>query len=547
MARPETFPVEPFLFNLPNLIKYNLMANHFTLIKRFFQRQKAEPDNSKKLTFLHAAFLISAAAIFEILASPPFSLYWLIFIFAVPLLIFLEKERNLFHLWAGLLTYRLIASLGITYFVFDPFLFLASILIFSGLPLSFYFVKRLVNKNLAFLSLIILWPFWELLEARYTALPNFAMTTGSSLGPSIFLGLAAFGGLPTLIIFIIIINFLVFTIYRQTKNKKPIKLLIAASIIILVAGALVSQLLLNKNAADYESLKNIKRLVLVSESGYFDRVFKTKILTSEQLNQTIDEALAPLFNDLKSRDKDFDIVVLPESMIDLDLRSTTNQAAFDKFKISNNGILITKYGEFAKKLNKDLITNIISVQNGKRYNTILFFNRNGELVDIFNKKNLVISGEYWPFGNWRPFYFYWVKSLDPNLYRQYQEYSFFNPSKSFSRGTTRVVNFDNLIFATAECSEIHYPDEMQARVKLGGQLILNISSNLWVPEGISLNQYLRLTDNLRRIESVWLKVPVTSNGRRTWLSLATPDGKITSAGYTSAEKNYNISVAEIKF
>ncbi len=523
------------------------MADYFTITKKFFQRQKDETDNSKKLTFSRAAFLLSSAAILEIIASPPFNLYWLIFIFVVPLFIFLEKERNLFHLLLGLLSYRFLASLGITYFVFDPFLFLASILIFSGLPLSFYFIKRLVNKNVAFLSLIILWPFWELLEARYTALPNFAMTTGSALGPSIFLGLAAFGGLPTLIIFIIIINLLIFGIYWQIKNKKLIKLLIVTLMIILAAGALVSQLLLNKNAAEYQSLKNIKRLALISENGYYDRIFKTKILTPEQLSQTIDEALTPLFNDLKSQDKDFDIVVLPESMIDLDLRNTTNRAAFDKFKISNNGVLITKYGELAKKLNKGLVANIISVQDAKRYNTILFFNRHGELVDIFNKKNLVISGEYWPFGNWRPFYFYWMKYFDPQLYHQYQEYPFFNPSKSFSRGTTRTAQLDDLIFATAECSEIHYPDEMRARVKLGGQLILNLSSNLWLPEGEFLNQYLRLSDNLRRIESAWLKVPVASNGRRTWTTFATPDGKITSAGYISSGKNYNIFIIGVKY
>ncbi len=523
------------------------MTNYFSLIKKFFQRQKDETDYSKKLSFLQAAFLISAAAILEILASPSFNLYWFIFIFAVPLFIFLEKERNLFYLLVGLLSYRFLASLGITYFVFDPFLFLASILIFTGLPLSFYFIKRLVNKNVAFLSLVILWPFWELLEARYTALPNFAMTTGSALGSSPFLGLAAFGGLPTLIIFLIIINLLVFAIYRQIKNKKSIKISTTALIIVLLAGALSSQLLLNKNAADYQLLKNIKRLALISESGYYDRIFRTRTFTPEQLSQTFDQALAPLFNDLKSQSSNFDIVVLPESMIDFDLRDTINQEALDKFKISNNGVLITKYGELAKKLNKGLIANIISVQDGKRYNTILFFDRAGELVDIFNKKNLVISGEYWPFGNWRPFYFYWVKSMDPNLYRQYQQYPFFDPSKSFSPGTTRVVNFDGLIFATAECSEIHYPEEMRARVKLGGQLIINLSSNLWVPEGASLNQYLRLTDNLRRIESVWLKVPITSNGRRTWPSLATPDGKIISTGYTSAGKNYNIFVAEVRY
>jgi len=521
------------------------MTNYFAFIKKLFQRQKDETDNSKKLSFFRAAFLISIAAILEILASPPLSWYWLIFIFAVPLFIFLEKERNLFHLLVGLLSYRLLASLGITYFVFDPFLFLASILIFSGLPLSFYFIKRLANKNLAFLSLIILWPFWELLEARYTALPNFSMTTGSALGPSPFLGLASFGGLPTLTTFIILINFLVFAVYRRMKEKKPVKFSIVLLAIVLASGFIISQLSLWKNANDYQLLKNIKKLALVSDNGYLDKVFKNKEFEPSQLSQKIDEALTPLFNDLKNRDSD--VVVLPEAMIDLDLDKTINQEAFDKFKISNNGILITKYAELAKRLNKSLVANTVSIQSAKRYNTLLFFNNRGELVDIFNKKNLVITGEYWPFGDWRPFYFDLILNLAPDLKKQYLNYPIYDVSKNFSRGETKTVQLDDLILAPAECSEIHYLNEIQARVKLGGRVILNPSSNLWLPTGILLNQYLRLADNLRKIESVWLEVPITSNGRRTWPSLVTPDGKIISADYTSENKNYNILMVEVRY
>ncbi len=484
--------------------------------------------------------LVLLSALLEILAFPPLNWYWFSFIFAVPLFIFLDKERRLLYLLGGFFVYRILVGFGTVYFTFDPIMFIASALIFMGLPISFYFISRL-TKNLAFLSLLIFWPLWEYLEAYYTALPNFVMVAGNALGSSPFLGLASFGGLATLIIFVIFINLLIFAIYQQRSNKKQMAILIIGLVIALLLGYQLSQLFLNKNSADYQSLNNSKKLALVSDNGYLDKVFKNKNFNPSQLSQAIDEALTPLFDDLKN--KDFDIVILPEAMIDIDFGSSINQEAFLKFKISNNGILIDKYGELANNLNKNLIANITSIQDGKRYNTILFFNNKGELVDIFNKKILAIAGEYWPFAHWRPFYLDWASNLDP---QKYKDYAIFDHSKNFSRGETKSVRLNGLVFAPAICSEIHYLKEVKARVELNSNVILNISSNMWLSPELGLEKYLILTNNLRKIESVWLKIPIVVNGRQTPATLITPDGGIISSNYETPGKNYNIFVIDVK-
>ena len=63
------------------------------------------------------AALIFLAAALEILSFPPFNYYWLSFVFAMPLFIFLREERRLVYLLVGLFAYRILAGLGIVAFV----------------------------------------------------------------------------------------------------------------------------------------------------------------------------------------------------------------------------------------------------------------------------------------------------------------------------------------------------------------------------------------------------------------------------------------------
>lgn len=498
------------------------------------------------MRFYQKAALIFLAAALEILAFPPFNWYWLSFVFAVPLFIFLNKERRLIYILIGFFIYRILAGLGIVYFVFDPIMFFASALIFLGLPLSFYFIGK-IKKELAFASLLIFWPLFDQLEAYYTALPNFIMVAGNALGQSPFLGLASFGGLTGLTVFVIFVNLLAFfgVCYRKPDKNRLIFASIALASILLLSWQ-ISDFLLHKNKNEYFSRQNAKKIALISDNGYLDDVFKRKNFNPLQLRRDISSVTNNLLNDLK--EKEFDVAILPEAMIDIDFDNSVDREAFSKFKIANNGILIAEYRKFAVNLGKYLIVGITSVQEGKRYNTLLFFDKNGEIVDIFNKKFLTMSGEYWPFGDWRPFYFdsglKRISKSNPQIAERYKDYAVFNKNNNFSRGETKSVKIGDLVFAPAICLEIHYTGEIKRRVKTRSNVILNTSSNMWLYTGI--DHYLNLTNNLRRIESVWLKTPITINGRKEPPALITPDGKIINSDFQRKDKNYNIFVVDVR-
>jgi apolipoprotein N-acyltransferase len=436
--------------------------------------------------------------------------------------------------------------------VIDPLLFFFSILLFLGLPLSFYFIAK-YKQNMAFFSLIILWPLFEFLEARYTALPNFVTEIGTALGSSPFLGLARWGGLTGLTIFCVIINLAFFWLFKEilkkeNKNKTIILILASLSLVVLFLGLAISKILLKQNSQDYQALSHNRKVALVSDNGQLDEIFKKEKLNNYQLRKAsmaFGEALTGRLKELKIS-SDFDLVVLPEALMDVNYDETEDQEALSKFKVENDGILIETYRSLAIGLKVDLIANVFSRQEGKLYNTLLFFNARGEMTDIFNKETLTITGEYWPFGRWRPFYFNWL--LNSNLNKEYyreREDAIFNPANNLSRGESKIVSLGGMNLAPAICLEIHYPAKIKKRVNMGADVIINTSSSVWINTG--LKKYLALTDNLKKIEAVWLKKPILSTGRRENATIITPDGKEAGIIFNAFDSKNSTFITEVKF
>ncbi len=472
------------------------------------------------------AFVILAAAL-QIFSLSQLNLYPLAFVFAVPLLFFLEKEKRLWMALIGFFAYRVIAMTGTVYFVFDPIMFTASTAILLGFPLTFWFTKKISGERLAFLITPISWTFWDYLSARYTALPNFVMTAGNALGNSPFLGIASLWGIVSLTFFALLVNLFIFLALTNSRHdRKLAQISAAAALILLAAGWLTSLAALRENRKNYEARTRSASVALISEKESVDDIFRRRKLNPLELEQRLNEVLDDVKNNLEG--KDFDLLVLPDSMFDVDYDTTADAEALSKFRITSSGVIISGYRNLARRLGKNLAASAVVFADNKRYNSILFFNGNGELIDVFYKKYLAITGEYWPFGNWRPFYFNWALKANPE---EYFDYAIFKPENNYSSGETKAVRVGlpaqagDIVFAPAICIEIHYPAEMRKRVALGANVILDTSSNLWAPIP-GLDQYLTLTDNLRRIESVWLKVPILVNGRKEPPSIILPDGKI---------------------
>ena len=547
-------------------------------------------------------FLVILSAGLGILSFSPFSFSYIFgFVFLVPIFIFLFKEEKFWRLIWGVFVFKIILATATLYFAFDPYGFLLSVFVFLGLPIAVFIIKHppLFKKEFSFLRnlrrragmvsersederadlpaeasaqageqaspgrwpgrsglrekkilfvLPFLWIFFENLQARYTFLPVFIGATGNIFGHSPFLGLAAFGGLNTLSFFAILVNILIaFIIFNFKKSSYKLNLTVIIIIIVIVlVGWQISQIKLQQNFDFYSNQPRILKIGLVSNNEKFDEeflIFKNDTFTESEkklAKSMVDEKLNLLKTDLINKKIDF--LILPEEMIDIEIWNDTDKEAQEKFGISNDGLLIRSYADLAKELNAYLAATLTTIRDNRRYNTTVLFNREGKLVDIYDKSHLTIGGEYWPFGQWRPFYYDWLRKTTPTLD---SESAIYNEVYRYTPGKRKLLKNENLSFASLICVEIHYPNEVKEFKNLGGQFISHTSSNRWISLG--LKNYLYLTDNLRKIEAVWLKTPILINGRYEKAGIITPGGKIEAVNFENSAKDYGLFTGDVLY
>ncbi len=458
------------------------------------------------------------SAILGILAFLPLGYFWLAgFVFLAPFFVFLVRENNFWRLIAGAIIFRLIIMSGAVYYTLEPIAWGSSILIFLCLAGFVFLLKRgwLVSdtkkqnfrKLILLSSLPFLWTFFDHLQARYSPLPSYIMTAGNSLGSSPFLGLGIFGP-AGLTFFAALINVLIAAIIVLNIKKINFAAIVAA-IALLFGGLLISQFELRKNAQNYAELENSLKIAVVSANEKFDA----------------QSSLGALGNELAGKGE-IDLLILPE-----DILNNAGNADF--------------YQNLAKKLNISLISALDTVSEEKRYNSSLLIDNQGEIIGIHNKSRLTFIGEYWPFKNWRPFYLNWLKKNNPEI----GDYVVFNPDNPYGYGEKNLLTIRrqsaSIDFASLICLEIHYPADLKKYKKMGAKFFINQTSNRWAD--IGLKHLLYLTNNLRKIESVWLKTPIIFSGVKDFAGFVMPDGKTNLIDFESKNKNYGLFAGEIRY
>jgi apolipoprotein N-acyltransferase len=460
------------------------------------------------------------SAILGILAFLPFDYFWIAgFIFLAPLFIFFIREKNIRRLIAGAVIFKIIFMSGTLYYVFEPITWGSSILIFISLPVAIFLAKRAcdqlpevknpdLQKSALLFSLPFIWTFFDHFQARYSLLPNYITTAGNSLGSSPFLGLGTFG-LAGLTFFAALIAALIAAVVVLKIKKNNFTAIVTAAVIMLLfAGLLISQFELKKNAQNYAALKNSLKIAAVSANEKFDS-----------------DSFGELKNDLLNGSK-IDILILPEDIL-------------------NNSVGAGFYQNLAKELNLNLNVALDSIREKKRFNSSLLIDNNGKITGIHDKTRLTFMGEYWPFKNWRPFYLDWLKKADPEI----GNYVIFNPGNPYIRGQINLMTIgakqSRADFASLICLEIHYPADLKKYKKMGAEFFINQTSYRWAD--IGLKHLLYLTGNLRRIESVWLEIPIVSSGVKDFAGVIMPDGKTSLIYFENKNKNYGLFTGEIRY
>lgn len=517
--------------------------------------------------------LVIFSSVLEILANPPFSVYFLSFIFLTPFFVFLFREEGFSRLLWGSLLWKLIFLLGSLYYTFDFFLTFLKLLPFLGFPIFVFIIKKYIPKNntAALLCLIGVGLFVFDSISNYVWLSFLAANIGTSLADGPFLGLAAFGGLWGLGIFAVFINCLITYAYLRYETRKNIKDIANQALIIvliLVVATTLSQVMLKKNKDMYESRENTLTFTSISLDKNFDKVLKgiPAVVSEEGANfveQFIHQRFTIIKRDLAGTRSD--LIIFPEDMIIAETWNYADAEAKEKLGITSSRFLIEAFRDVARTQHAYVLTNLTLMKNGGRSNSELLFSPIGEIVDFYDKNNLVIGGETWPFGTWHPFYFDLVNRYNPaspqNALKPifYPEYRYtpgegahiltvgkVNPIRELTRNInsqaahieqptplTSNGTFSNGVnIGTLICAEILYPERAYDYAERGADVLIHSASNNWV--SIGLDSYRTYILNLHKIEAVWLQKPIILTGVNDYAGITLPDGTFKGIDYKEA-------------
>jgi len=452
------------------------------------------------------------SAILGIIAFLPVNFYPAGFVFLVPLFIFFLREEKLWRLILGAIIFKLFFYLGTIYFTLEPLAWGSGLLIFTGLPIAVFAIKRYSNNNILLFLLPVFWTLFDFLHARYAFLPAYNIAAGNALGSSPFVGLAGFGGPIALTFFAALINALIAAIIAAsplTRGEKKRGFILIGIITILIFSAyFISQYRLQKNALAYTNLPNSIKFAAISTNEKFER---------------------GQFEALKAElsDKRLDLIVFPEDIF------------------SSRAFLLDNQPEFFQNLAKELNANIVTVfdtfSDEKKYNSAILFGKNGEIAGVHNKNRLTFIGEYWPFGDWRLSFYDWLAKKNPKI----KDYAVFNPQNGYARGDENILKMGKVNFAAAICLEVQYPFDIKKYQENGGRFIVNPTSNRWIGKGAK--HFLHISDNLKKIEAVWLKLPIVSGGVKDFAGIILPNGEAHFVDYENSPKNWGMFFGEIKY
>lgn len=476
---------------------------------------------------------------------------YLILISLVPFLIFIYYQKSLVRLWLGSFLFYFFASIIICSFsVVEPINLLLSSFIFSFFGIFVWFFKEFLpnrNKNKQkifsrdvrvflknFLSLFrskdeyqedkpfyfwimlpILFVFFQYLLMILNYIPTTSGALGNALAFSVFFPLAKIAGLWGLTLFVLIINVLILRIIIDRRYRKRwIFFLIITLIFFLVLSYFFYSQANNKernnkinfaavsfSAEFIESSPEYKDLGSRLEDADFQDVTDFLSQMSRELTEIIPE--------------EAEYVFLPTNIWGSTREGETYGVAFSEYGITNNGAVIIFLRQLAKKLNKNIITGMVTLENDKKYNSVLFFDNEGNLADIYHKTNLMLSSEYWPFGNWVPFWMYWING-NKNLY--------INPG--FSRSDTPFSNFKtkhDLNIGPLICSETMVPGNFGRVKKNGANIIFASVNNNW-RIALDLGFFQEMSFKVLRINSFYYDIPVILTGKENYTGIILPNG-----------------------
>ena len=177
------------------------------------------------------------------------------------------------------------------------------------------------------------------------------------------------------------------------------------------------------------------------------------------------------------------------------------ETSFEGFIPNELNLLSSISEKIIKNKNTTLIVGLLSQENRKLFNSLIFINATGKIDFKYDKIHLVPFGEYIPFRN------------------KLKKIANFLSPRDFSTGVMKenikLRGFGEII--TLICYEILFSNEVNRRISDNTKLIINITNDAWFGNTIGPYQHLALA-KIRAVETGLPLVRVANTGISAFIS-----------------------------
>ncbi|MCF7886905.1 MAG: apolipoprotein N-acyltransferase [Candidatus Omnitrophica bacterium] len=430
---------------------------------------------------------------------------FLVWFSLVPLFFILQKKISLKGFISFFIFGFVYYGLSVYWVAYVSILgFVLLIVYLSLFYLIFYLLGTFfIKKPLRQLAIPAAWAVVEFLKEIIWCGFSWANLGYSQFNYLYLIQIADIGGTKLISFTIVLVNFLIWEIivfYRGkgAKQKRADKKILKRLFFLLFIFAAI---------ITYSSFRLKKK---ESREEVSISLIQPNILDKQLLRLKGKEAILKSFSILIERTPEDNLIIFPE-------------AAWPYLLDKGDSKLIAN---FVKESKRNILIGAIAKEGVRYYNSALFFNKSGNLVETYNKIKLVPFGEYVPLRKYLKFIevLNSIGDITPGEER-----------KSFS--------FQGKTFATLICFEDVFPYYV-AKVAENKDFLLNITDDSWFYGQPEAGQHLSIMV-LRAIENRIPIVRAANSGISGWVS---PEGYVTKLEkdkdnlFVKAQANFQIPV-----
>lgn len=200
-------------------------------------------------------------------------------------------------------------------------------------------------------------------------------------------------------------------------------------------------------------------------------------------------------------DPDVELVIWPETALPDDVRNSEPSYAL-VWSLCTNGTAI---------LTGSLDTAVLDSSEPLYFNSAFLFDEEGRIAGEYDKRHLVIFGEFIPFWNWIPWR--WRAALQMPM-----SISAGEEGAVFHAGKARIP------LAPLICFEDILPRLARADVRQGARMLVNLTNDAWFDERVAPRQHMR-NAALRAVEN---RVPLVRAANTGVSCVIAPSGRVAS-------------------